>query len=129
MSLTGRPEGEHTGVPREGDPTRAGSAVICVTVVWATPTVQDVVVLTLPPGSTVASAVERSGFVAAYGLDHDRLGVSVDGRKARLSTVLGDRNRVDLVRPLQVDPQSIRRLRAQALPLRPTAKPDRRSRI
>jgi putative ubiquitin-RnfH superfamily antitoxin RatB of RatAB toxin-antitoxin module len=90
--------------------------------------VQDVVVVTLPPGSTVAAAVHGSGFVAAYALDLDRLGFAVDGRRARLTTALAHGNRIDLARPLEVDPKSIRRLRAQARPLRATAKPERQGR-
>jgi putative ubiquitin-RnfH superfamily antitoxin RatB of RatAB toxin-antitoxin module len=128
VSVPGRPGCEHPVAQHEGDPAGAGGAAIRITIVWATSEVQDVLVVSLPPGSTVATAVECSGFVAAYGLDLDRVGVSVDGRMARLSTALADGNRIDLVRPLQVDPQSIRRLRAESRPLRPTAKPDRRSR-
>jgi hypothetical protein len=64
----------------------------------------------------------------AYALDVDRLDCSVDGRRARPTTVLADGNRVDLARPLEVDPKSIRRLRALARPLRPTVKPERRGR-
>jgi putative ubiquitin-RnfH superfamily antitoxin RatB of RatAB toxin-antitoxin module len=108
---------------------RSGRTPIRVTVVWATPSVQEVVVVELPPDATVAAAVERSGFVGAYGLDLDQTGYSVDGRRAWPATALADGSRVDLVRPLQVDPQTIRRLRAQARPLRPMSKPDRRRRV
>lgn len=103
-------------------------SVIRITVVWATPHVQDVVDVALPEGSTVAAAILRSGFAAAYALDLDRLDCSVDGRRARSTTVLADGNRVDLARPLEVDPKSIRRLRALARPLRPAVKPERRGR-
>jgi putative ubiquitin-RnfH superfamily antitoxin RatB of RatAB toxin-antitoxin module len=118
---TDRPE-------RDSHRPRAGNSVIRVTVVWATPHVQDVVDLALPAGSTVAAALLHSGFIAAYALDVDRLDCSVDGRRARPTTALADGNRVDLARPLEVDPQSIRRLRALARPLRPTIKPERPSR-
>ena len=128
VSRAGHTDGGHPGAAHGGDPVRAVATGMEVTVVWATPLVQDVVVVTLPPGSDVAAAVSRSGFVAAYGLDLDRLGYSVDGRRARLTTALAHGNRVDLAPPLKVDPKSIRRLRAEARPLRPTAKPERRSR-
>ena len=118
---TDRPE-------RDSHRPRAGNSVIRVTVVWATPHVQDVVDVALPAGSTVAAAILRSGFIAAYALDVDRLDCSVDGRRARPTTALADGNRVDLARPLEVDPKSIRRLRALARPLRPTVKPERPSR-
>jgi putative ubiquitin-RnfH superfamily antitoxin RatB of RatAB toxin-antitoxin module len=125
---SGRPEGERASVQREDHRAGAGSRAIRVTVVWATPHVQDVVDVVLPAGSTAAAAILRSGFAAAYVLDVDRLDCSVDGRRARPTTVLADGNRVDLARPLEVDPKSIRRLRALARPLRPTVKPERRGR-
>jgi putative ubiquitin-RnfH superfamily antitoxin RatB of RatAB toxin-antitoxin module len=124
----GRRTGERAGAAREVHRACVGSSVIRVTVVWATPSVQDVVVVVLPAGSTAAAAILRSGFAAAYALDVDRLACSVDGRKARPTTVLADGNRVDLARPLEVDPKSIRRLRALAHPLRPVGKPERRGR-
>ena len=125
---TGRPEGERADAQREADRAGAGSRVIRVTVVWATPQVQDVVDVMLPAGSTAADAILHSGFIAAYALDVDRLDCSVDGRRARPTTALADGNRVDLARPLEVDPKSIRRLRALARPLRPTVKPEHRGR-
>ena len=124
----GRRTGERAGATREVHRAGVGSSVIRVTVVWATPLVQDVVVVVLPAGSTAAAAILRSGLAAAYALDVDRLDCSVDGRRARPTTVLADGNRVDLARPLEVDPKSIRRLRALARPLRPAAKPERRGR-
>ena len=120
-----RPEGEYRSAQHEGTPV---SRAIRVTVVWATPHVQDVVDVVLPAGSTAAAAISRSGFAAAYAIDADRLDCSVDGRRARPTTVLADGNRVDLARPLEVDPKSIRRQRALARPLRPTAKPEHRGR-
>jgi hypothetical protein len=102
---------------------------IAVTVVWATPAVQDVVDVELPAAATVADALRHSGLVEAYALDLTRLGFSVDGRRARLTTALADGNRVDITRALLVDPKEVRRLRADARPVRPSAKPKRRSRV
>jgi putative ubiquitin-RnfH superfamily antitoxin RatB of RatAB toxin-antitoxin module len=102
---------------------------IAVTVVWATPAVQDIVDVELPAAATVADALRHSGLVEAYALDLTRLGFSVDGRRARLTTALADGNRVDITRALLVDPKEVRRLRAHARPVRPSAKPKRRSRV
>jgi putative ubiquitin-RnfH superfamily antitoxin RatB of RatAB toxin-antitoxin module len=128
VSPPGHPKGEQRSAQRDGNGASTGNNVIRVTVVWATPHVQDVVDVALPAGSTVAAALLRSGLVAAYALDVDRLDCSVDGRRARPTTALADGNRVDLARPLEVDPKSIRRLRALARPLRPAVKPERSSR-
>jgi len=102
---------------------------IAVTVVWATPAVQDVVDVELPAAATVADALRHSGLVEAYALDLPRLGFSVDGRRARLTTALADGNRVDITRALLIDPKEVRRLRADARPVRPSAKPKRNSRV
>ena len=63
------------------------------------------VALQLPSGSTVADALARSGFAA------DGLKVGVWGRLAPPAQPLRDRDRVELYRPLQVDPKEARRLR------------------
>jgi uncharacterized protein len=125
MSPPGRPKDEYRSAQHEGSPV----AAIAVTVVWATPAVQDVVALELPATATVADALRQSGLVEAYALDLPRLGFSVDGRRARLATTLADGSRVDINRALLVDPKEVRRLRAEARPLRPSAKPKRGSRV
>jgi putative ubiquitin-RnfH superfamily antitoxin RatB of RatAB toxin-antitoxin module len=87
---------------------------VIVTVAWATPDVQDVVPVELPPGSRVADAVRLSELVARYGLDvaalrFARFGVRVDG-----DTTLEPGDRVDLVRGLIADPKAARARRARA---------------
>jgi putative ubiquitin-RnfH superfamily antitoxin RatB of RatAB toxin-antitoxin module len=124
MSPPGRPKDESRSAQHEGSPVTA----IAVTVVWATPAVQDLVDVELPAAATVADALRQSGLVEAYALDLPRLGFSVDGRRARLATTLADGDRVDITRALLVDPKEVRRLRADARPLRPSAKPKRHSR-
>lgn len=63
--------------------------------------------LELAPGSTVADAVRASGLLAG----EEGLTVAVWGRAADGSTLLRDRDRVELLRPLRVDPKEARRLR------------------
>ena len=68
--------------------------------------------LELPAGSTVADAVAASGLRADFpGLDLDALGVGVWGRKAGPRHALRDRDRVEVYRPLRVDPKVARRER------------------
>lgn len=68
--------------------------------------------LRLPAGSSVADAVAASGLRAEFpGLDFDALGVGVWGRKAGPRQPLRDRDRVEVYRPLQVDPKVARRER------------------
>ena len=65
---------------------RLSEALVNVTVVWATPHLQDVVAVELTPGATIADAVRRSGLIAQYGLDpatlrFARYGVRRRGRR------------------------------------------------
>ena len=84
-----------------------------VTVTWATREVQDSVDVDLPAGATVADAVEASGLVGQYGIDRARLGFAVYGRRAFPETVLAEGDRIDLTRPLEVDPKAARIARAR----------------
>jgi len=73
----------------------------------------DVVALQLPAGSTLAEAVLRSGLLARHGLDEATLRTGVWCKPKEPTTVLRDRDRVELYRPLLVDPKEARRLRYQ----------------
>lgn len=68
--------------------------------------------LALAPGATVRQALQASG-VASLLPDLERSGavVGIWGRKARLDEVLRHRDRVEIYRPLQVDPKLARRER------------------
>lgn len=72
----------------------------------------DCVALQLPPGCTVADAVRLSGLLPRHGLDGlDGLALAVWGRAVSGGSTLRDRDRVEVLRPLQVDPKESRRLR------------------
>ena len=88
-----------------------------VTVVWATLATQDIVEVDLPAGATIADAVDRSGLVAHYALDASRLGFAIYGRRASAQTPLADGDRIDLTRPLEVDPKTARIARSRAKPI------------
>jgi putative ubiquitin-RnfH superfamily antitoxin RatB of RatAB toxin-antitoxin module len=64
------------------------------------------IALTLPAGTTIAQALERSG----WALPAD-LRVGIWGRLRELTDALRDRDRLELYRPLTVDPKEARRLR------------------
>jgi hypothetical protein len=87
---------------------------VAVTVVWATPDVQDVVPLTLPAGSTVMDAVVRSRLVDHYGIDLLAIRFGLHARLVHGDTVLADGDRIELCRPLTADPKAARRARANA---------------
>jgi hypothetical protein len=89
----------------------AEGATISVRVVHCPgPGVADEVELRLALPATVRDALAESGMLARYpGIDPRRVGVW--GRVRRLDEPLRDGDRVELYRPLQVDPKEARRLR------------------
>lgn len=66
----------------------------------------------LEDGATVGDAVAASGVVAALGIDATTLAFAIFGRRATAATILHDGDRVELLRPLTIDPMEARRLRA-----------------
>ncbi len=69
--------------------------------------------LTLEPGATVRDAVDGSDILARLALDREAVSFAVFGRCASLDTVLDDGDRVEVLRPLSVDPMEARRRRAE----------------
>ncbi|MDR0701451.1 MAG: RnfH family protein [Azoarcus sp.] len=91
------------------------SEFIEIEVVYALPHQQDTVSLSLPEGATAREAVEASGLLLKYpDIDiggRNKLGVYA--RPARSDTVLRDRDRVEIYRPLIADPKAVRKKRAE----------------
>ncbi|MGH8082696.1 MAG: RnfH family protein [Lysobacter sp.] len=85
-----------------------------IEVVRAWPQRYDAVRLELGEGATVAQAVAASGFQD----DPEITGYAVFGVKAAADTLLHEGDRVELLRPLQVDPKDARRKRAADRPLK-----------
>jgi len=85
-----------------------------IEVVYALAEVQHVVELVLPANATVADALDRARLLPEFtGIDIDNASIGVFG------TIVTDRNqrlnegdRVEIYRPLTVDPMTARRLRA-----------------
>lgn len=71
----------------------------------------EVVALRLPEGSTLADAVSASGLLQRHGLDPAALRAGVWSRPFPADTVLRERDRVEIYRPLLVDPKEARRQR------------------
>lgn len=72
----------------------------------------ELVELTLPAGATVLDALHASGLLQRH-RDVDLLAqaMGVWGASCALGDVLRDRDRVEIYRPLTVDPKEARRLR------------------
>lgn len=81
--------------------------VIHVEVVRAWPRRHEAVRVELPAGATVAEAVSASGMD-----DGGHVAVAVFGEKVEAAQVLREGDRVELLRPLTMDPKEARRRRA-----------------
>ena len=75
------------------------------------PGVAELVPLRLPAGATVADAVQQCGLLPRHGLALETVKVGVWSRVKDMQTVLRDLDRVELYRPLLVDPKEARRQR------------------
>ena len=88
----------------------AAEDTIEVEVVFALPERQELLPVTLPAGSTVGDAIEASGIADRFA-DHDlsscRQGVW--GRLVDRDRLLEDGDRVEIYRPLRIDPREARR--------------------
>lgn len=87
---------------------------IAVEVVCAMPDRQLLRRVSLPTGSSVLQAVEQSGILQAMpevSFDPSRLGIF--SRRVAADDVLQDGDRVEIYRPLTLDPKDARRRRAR----------------
>lgn len=88
---------------------------IRVEVVYALPDHQELVRLELAAGATAQDAVEASGLLEKYPDievgGRNKLGIYA--KLAKADSVLRDRDRVEIYRPLIADPKTVRKQRAE----------------
>ena|SRR5687768_5713290 len=85
-----------------------------IEVAYALPEYQLVRRLDLPAGTTAKQAVEFSGITTLFPeIDLSRNKLGIFGKLVSPGTVLHDRDRVEIYRPLVVDPKESRRKRAK----------------
>lgn len=75
------------------------------------PDALDCVALVVAPGCTAAQAVGASGLLARHGVGLEGLSLAVWSRPAAPEQLLREGDRVEVLRPLKVDPKEARRLR------------------
>lgn len=70
--------------------------------------------LTVAPGTTIEQAVIQSGILQDIsGIDLATQPVGIFGKKRPLDTVLRERDRIEIYRPLVADPKESRRRRSE----------------
>jgi putative ubiquitin-RnfH superfamily antitoxin RatB of RatAB toxin-antitoxin module len=84
-----------------------------VTVSYATPGDEFIHPMRVAPGTTVGQAIEGSGVLARFPeINLVTQPVGIYGKKKTLETVLRERDRIEIYRPLVADPKDTRRKRA-----------------
>ena len=84
-----------------------------VEVVYALADVQDIVNLELAEGAVARQAIESSGLLARHGLASAQLQLGIFGKKISPESLLHEGDRVEILRPLAIDPGEARRRRAR----------------
>ncbi len=88
--------------------------MINVEVVFAEPDKQRLIELEVEEGATVAEVLEASGIYSRFrNTDLTRLAVGIWGTVVERDAAVRDGDRVELYRPLEMDPREARRLRAR----------------
>lgn len=84
-----------------------------IEVAYAKPDEQSLIVISVPEGTSALQAVELSGLLKKYpeiDLAQNKLGIF--GKLCKGDTILREKDRVEIYRPLIADPKEVRRQRA-----------------
>ena len=85
-----------------------------ITVAYATYEEQVEIPLQVDASVTVAVAIRRSGILSRFpDISLDKAVVGIHGKKVALDGLLNAGDRIEIYRPLQLDPKQARRLRAK----------------
>jgi uncharacterized protein len=88
------------------------SDAIRIEVIYALPHKPEQIALKLPAGSTLQQALEASGLLAKHGLDVATGKFGIFGKLSKPDTMLRDKDRIEIYRPLIADPKEVRKARA-----------------
>ena len=84
-----------------------------VEVCYALPDKQVLIPVNLPVGATLQQAIEASGLLEKHPeIDIKKNKFGIYAKLSKLDTVLRDRDRVEIYRPLIADPKEVRKQRA-----------------
>jgi putative ubiquitin-RnfH superfamily antitoxin RatB of RatAB toxin-antitoxin module len=87
---------------------------INIEVAYATITQQSVLRLEVPLGTTIESAIDRSGILFIFPeIDLANQKVGIFSEQKKLYDVVNDGDRIEIYRPLTVDPKEARRKRVK----------------
>ena len=86
---------------------------IIIEVAYALPEEQVIISIKVPTIFNVQQAIEKSGIQKKFpSIDLSKNKVGIFGKKTTLDQPLNDRDRIEIYRPLILDPKEMRRKRA-----------------
>ena len=86
---------------------------ILVEIAYALPEEQVIISIKVPTIFNVQQAIEKSGIQKKFpSIDLSKNKVGIFGKKTTLNHLLKDRDRIEIYRPLILDPKEMRRKRA-----------------
>jgi putative ubiquitin-RnfH superfamily antitoxin RatB of RatAB toxin-antitoxin module len=89
------------------------SGEVQIVVVYATPQDEFLQPMRVAPGTSIGQAIEGSGVLSRFPeINLVTQPVGIYGKKKTLDTVLRERDRIEIYRPLLADPKDSRRKRA-----------------
>ncbi len=87
---------------------------IKIELVYALPAQQDLLKLEVPKGTSIADAIKLSGILDKYPeIDLEKGKFGIFGKLSKTDTVLREKDRIEIYRPLIADPKEVRRKRAE----------------
>ncbi len=88
--------------------------MITIELVYALPAKQTLLRLEVPKGTNIAGAIKLSGILEKYPeIDLEKGKFGIFGKLSKTDTVLREKDRVEVYRPLVADPKEVRRKRAE----------------
>ncbi|RDI48050.1 RnfH family protein [Aquicella lusitana] len=90
------------------------SKLIKIEVAYALPDQQRILALEVEAGCTIEEAIHRSGMLALFPeIDLTQQKVGIFSKARRLSDGVKEGDRIEIYRPLTIDPKQARRLKAK----------------
>lgn len=87
---------------------------IKIEVAYAAPQDQRIFTVEIEVGSTIQAAIQRSGILAIYPeIDLTKQKVGIFSKSRQLSDLVNDDERIEIYRPLIIDPKEARRAKAK----------------
>jgi putative ubiquitin-RnfH superfamily antitoxin RatB of RatAB toxin-antitoxin module len=88
--------------------------IIKIELVYALPDEQFLLSIEVPNGTTIAEAIKLSGILDKHPeIDLEKGKFGIFGKLSKTDTVLREKDRVEIYRPLIADPKEVRRKRAE----------------